>query len=52
MVNILGAKKARDKNIADTLIAQMEKLIETPRLYTAITKNTTENTTPKDFSDP
>lgn len=50
-VNTFGATNASNKNTAETINVQMYTLLELVNGYREIIKNTTENTTPKDFSD-
>jgi len=49
--NTLGATKASKKKTADIVNAQIRKPSELVKGYKATTKNTIENTMPKDFGE-
>ncbi len=50
--NALGATKASNKNIAETITAHKWSPCESAKGYKATIKNMIEKITPKDFSDP
>ena len=49
--NTLGATNASNKNIADTINAQIRRSSELAKGYKATIRNTIEKTIPKDFGD-
>ncbi len=50
-VNTLGVTKANNKKTTDTINAQIRRPSELTKGYKATTKNTIENTMPKDFGE-